>query len=694
MIRLAAFCLVSLTLLAWWVRADEGMWLFNQPPRELLKQKYNFDIADGLLDRVMKASVRFNNGGSGVIVSPRGLVATNHHIGSDSLQKLSKPGQDFYRDGYYAARPEDELKCPDLELNVLQSIEDVTGRVQEAVKPGMAPAEAAAARKAIIARIESESKKKTGLRSDVVTLYQGGLYHLYRYQRYTDVRLVWAPEKAIASFGGDVDNFEYPRYNLDACFFRVYEHNQPAKTPNFLKWSQVGPQEGDLVLVSGHPGSTNRRETFARLLHRRDFTLPYLLARLRYQEATLLQYSERGSEEARQAAGELYSVANARKAIIGQFHGLLDPAIVNQKRQEEIQFEKRLMKQAIDPGSRDVTALRQAQETIAAAQKKLEAFEKEYMLLETGDAFFSRHFRLARHLVRLADELPRPSEQRLPEYRDTALESLKFQLFSPAPIYPELEKVKLTASLMFLAEQLGAGHAVVKQVLTRSPDQRAAELIDHTRLGEVVVRKQLFEGGAKAIAGSKDPMILLARQVDADARALRKRLETEVEEPERQAYALLAKARFALDGTKVPPDATFTLRLAFGTVKGYRVGGQDLPFHTTFAEMFTRAEKQKYRPPFDLPKSWLERKDRLDLATPFNFVATSDTIGGNSGSPVLNRAGEVVGLNFDRNRHGLVRNYVYTDEQARHISVHCRSVLEALDKVYGATALLRELMGK
>ncbi len=674
------------------VNADEGMWLLNDPPRKHLQDKYGFDLRDEWLQRAQKASVRFNSGGSGSFVSADGLIVTNHHIGSDCLQKLSPKDKDYLRDGYHAATRDQELKCPDLELNVLQSIEDVTARVNKAVKPDMTPAQAFAARRAVMAAIEKESLEKTKLRSDVVTLYQGGKYHLYRYKKYTDVRLVFAPEQAIAFFGGDTDNFEYPRFNLDICFFRAYENGAPAKPSHFFKWSATGPREGDLVFVTGHPGSTNRLDTLAKLLHRRDVTLPYWLNRLRTQEALLMQFSERGPEQARMARKDLHRVANARKAVGGQYQGLLDPAIIRRKTDEELSL---LSAVKLKGDAARHKAFQDALARIEEAEKTLAGFERAYNLLERGDAFDSELFHIARHLVRLAAELPKANAERLREYRDSALESLKFQLFSPAPIHAELEKARLANSLTFLAENLGGSHPLVVKVLDeRAPSVRAAELIDSSKLADPAERRRLANGGMKAIEDSKDPLIRFARLVDEDARALRKRYEDEVEEVERQANAEIARSRFEVYGGTVAPDATFTLRLAFGVVKGYRVDGVELPYTTTFGGVFERADKQGHREPFVLPERWRDARNKLNLDTPFNFVSTADTIGGNSGSPVLNRAGELVGINFDRNRHGLVRNFVYTDEQARHIAVHSRGVLEALRTLYDAQALVEELMGK
>lgn len=699
-----AAAIVVLGGLAMHAQSDEGMWLLNDPPRELLQKKYNFNLSDDWLNRAMHGSVRFNNGGSGGFVSAEGLIVTNHHIAADALQKLSKPGNDLYRNGFHAKTRAEELPCKDLELNVLQSIADVTKEVNAAVKPEMKPAEAFAARRGVMAEIEKKSLDETKLRSDVVTLYNGGLYHLYRYKKFTDVRLVFAPEKAIAGFGGDVDNFEYPRYDFDVAFFRAYEDGKPTNSKSFFKWSETGPKEDELVFVTGHPGTTNRLETLSKLKHRRDHSHPYTLARLRAMEAALLQYSESSPEARRQAATDLHRVANARKAFAGQYQGLLDPQILDQKRKVE-RVLIRSAKFNVDPDEdprgkslfeleeEDVKFMRGPWMEDYRAQLSLNDLAELYSLLETGHALPSDLFIIARHLVRLANELPKKSSDRLREYRDSNLESLKFQLFSPAPIYPELERVKLATGLTFLAERLQATRHFTDQHLSgQNPANRAAQLIAGTTLADVAERKKLFEGGKAAIDASKDSLIVLARALDEDAREGRRQYEVEVEEPERQAYAKIAEARFKAFGKSIAPDATFTLRLAFGVVMGYEVDGKKLPFYTTFGEAFERAALMGNREPFEMPKRWLDGKSKLDLATPFNFVSTADTIGGNSGSPVLNRAGELVGINFDRNRHGLVRNFVYTDVQARHIAVHSRGVLEALRKLYGADALVKELL--
>ena len=655
--------------------SDEGMWLPNELPRDTLRSRYDFTISPELARKLLRASVRFPSA-SGGFVSPRGLVVTNHHVASDYLQKLSSPARDLLAGGFYAPTEADERKCPDLELNVLQSIDDVTPRVTAAVPAGLAPDKAAAARRAVLSTVEQEESQKTGLKCEVVTLYQGGLYHLYRYKKYTDVRLVFAPEQAIASFGGDVDNFEYPRHALDVCFVRAYENDKPATTPDYFEWNPESPKEGDLVFVTGHPGTTNRLETLAKLKHRRDSTLPYDLARLRALEAALIQYGEESPEQRRQAQSALHAVANSRKAFAGQLQGLLDPDILAQK----AATDAKLSGATSAPFDR-----------IAAAQTQLAKFEREYLLLERGQATSGELATFARHFVRLAAERPKPNPERLREYRESNLDSLKLTLLGDSPIYPALEARRLQTSLTFAAEQLGGDSpAVVALLGGKNPAARAAELVAGTKLASLAERRRLLDGGAEAIAASDDALIRLMREIDPAARALRTRYETEVEEPERQAYQVLAKTRFETLGKSVPPDATFTLRLAFGTVKGYGAAS----YQTTLGGAFARSELMLGREPFALPRRWAEGRDQLDLATPFDFASTADTIGGNSGSPVLDRAGKLVGVNFDRNRPGLVRNFVYTEVEARHVAVQSKAVLEVLRKLYGATRLADELTGK
>jgi len=668
--------------------ADEGMWLFNNPPKKLLQEKYNFAPGDDWYLHLQRSSVRFNSGGSGSFVSADGLVMTNHHVGADCLQKLSTKDRDLIAQGFYARTLEEEIRCVDLELNVLQSIEDVTARINAAVKPGMSSAEANQARRAAMNTVEKESLDKTGLRSDVVTLYHGGLYHLYRFKKYTDIRIVFAPEKGIAFFGGDPDNFEYPRYDLDICFFRIYEDGKPAKIEHYLQWSPKGAGDNELIFVSGHPGRTDRLDTMDHIQFLRDKVFPQAMRKLFRWEVTLSTYSGRNRENARRAQDDLFGVQNSRKARLGMLAGLQDPAILSRKQAEEqnlrqaVQEKKPLLKEPMGDPWTEVTA----------ALKVWDGIYYDWDLLEQGSAFRSQLFGIARTLLRLSDESAKPNADRLREYRESNLESLKFELFSEAPIYDDLETVLLADSLSMLAEMKGFDDPLVQKALAgKSPRERAAQLIEGTKLKSVDVRKKLAEEKPEAIRQATDPMIQLALLVDPQARSLRKTYEDLVEEPLRQAYAKLAAARFAIYGTEVYPDATFTLRLAFGLVKGYTEQGKQIPPWTTFTGLYERAQEQGNRDPFELPQRWIERKNQLDLNTPFNFVSTADIIGGNSGSPLINRNGELVGIIFDGNIQSLVLDFIYTEEQARAVAVHSAAIVEALRKVYNADRIVKEL---
>ena len=703
----AAAALLGLTMIPTESFGDEGMWLFNNPPREQLKAKYQFEPADEWLDHVQKSSVRFNSGGSGSFVSADGLVMTNHHVGAHDLDKVSTPEKNYLRDGFYAKNRNDEIPCKGLELNVLQTIKDVTADVNAAVKPGLAPVDALRARQTKIAELEKgTADEKNNIRADVVTLYAGGQYHLYTFKRYTDIRIVFAPEKQIAFYGGDPDNFEYPRFDLDMCFFRVYENDQPIKPKHYLKWSAAGSKEGELVFVSGHPGRTNRQNTTAELNYLRDTGYPFLLQRLNRLEVLLGSWSCRSERNSQRAEEDYFSIQNSRKARIGGLGGLLDPKLMGRKVADEKRLKEFLAKLEFLDGllpewHRDAKA---AFDTIAKAEAIRAEMIKPLTVLEgtpgnplsaAVPGFYCNSYNIARVLLRASEELPKPSGDRLREFADARLPSLKFQLFSDEPLFDDLETVKLADGLTFLATTLGPEDDLVKKVLAgKSPRERAYELIAGTKVRDPKFRQQLFEGGKAAVDAAKDPMIEVARTVDTAARALRKKYEETVEEPKRQAYAALAKARYAMDGTKVYPDATFTLRLAFGTVKGFMEDGQQVPAFTTFDGLYKRSAEQHDKGPFELPKRWVDRKGKLDLKTPFNFVCTADIIGGNSGSPVVNKNAEVVGLIFDGNIQSLVLDFIYDEEMARAVSVDSRAIVESLRKVYDAPDLADELTGK
>jgi hypothetical protein len=690
---------VVASAVATFAAADEGMWLFNEPPLARLEADHGVRLDAEWLGTLQHAAVRFSSGGSGAFVSAEGLVLTNHHVAADAFQKLGDASRDIYRDGFQAVTRGDEIPCPDLELNVLVSIEDVTERVESAVA-GMANEEAFSARRRRMAEIEQESLTATGFRSDVVTLFSGGGYHLYRFKRYTDVRLVFAPERQIAFFGGDADNFEYPRHDLDICFLRAYEDGRPADTPHYLRWAERPVQQGDVVFVAGHPGHTDRGLTIVELLALRDRRLPFMLDQLHRREVLLTAYSEEGPEARQQAAHELFGVQNSRKARAGLLAGLLDPRIIASRQAEE-DSARRTWEQAhaggVSPWHR-----------IEAAQRTIDAVAERHAFLELGLGFDSEFFSHARSLLRAAEEAAKPSGQRLREYRDSNRASLERTLFSEAPLHDAFEEIRLADSLTFLVGRLGSDDPLVSSVLAGlSPRDRAAELVRGTALGRRPsrpdrpdrpdLRRSLYEGGLRAVIDAGDPMIELARLVDPEARRLRAIVD-EAGEVKRQAYAEITRERRAVLGADLYPDATFTLRLAYGVVRGYDDRGVRLPFHTTYADLLDRTDRLQGLPPFDLPPRWQRLRGRLEedrafLDTPLNVVSTADIIGGNSGSPVVSRQGDLVGVIFDGNSDSLVLGVAYDDVRARAIAVDAGGILAALDRVYEAGPLVAELLG-
>ena len=675
---------------------DEGMWLYTAPPLKQLKEKYNFEPTKEWLDHLQKSSVRFSSGGSGSFVSANGLVITNHHVGADALQKFSDEQHNYLRDGFYAPDRGGEKKCVDLELNVLMSIEDVTARVNSSVKSGMTSEQAADARKAAIAAIEKESKDKTGLRSNVVTLYQGGLYHLYRFKRYDDVRLVFAPEEKIAFYGGDPDNFEYPRFDLDICIFRAYENGQPARIDNYLKFNPNGPSDGELTFVSGHPAKTDRQLTIDELADMRDRELPRFLSFFKRREVLLQSFAARSLENQRRVRGDYFGVANNRKRYDGYLAGLLDPDIWKSLMDREQKSRSAI---SSDPKLAAANAafgrIKNAQQEIAKNMLVYSYFEQErpkFGIYRQPRAFYSTLFKYARLLVRAADERAKPNDQRFQEFRDSNRDSLELELFSTEAVYDDVELLTLSDSLTDLCNAFGAQHPLVKIVLAnKSPHNRALELIKGTHLRDIGFRKKLYEGGKAALDSAHDPMIDLARAIDQTARQAKRTFETQ-EEIKHQAYGEIANARFAVEGTSNYPDATFTLRLSYGTVRGYEENGKQVAPFTNFEGLFDRANEHQNKDPFELPPRWIAKKDKLALNTNYNFVSDADIIGGSSGSPIVNKAGEFVGIIFDGNIQSLVLDCIYTDKQARAVSVDSAAIIEALRNVYEAQPLVDELL--
>jgi hypothetical protein len=667
------------------IRAEEGMWTFDNPPLKQLAAKYNFHPSQAWLDHLRLSSVRLNDGGSGSFVSPDGLLLTNHHVARGQLQKNSTPEHDYLRDGFYAQTQDQEMKSPDLEINVLVGMQDVTARVQGAAK-GKDEKQALKAREAEIAAITKESKDKTGYRSDVVTFYNGGEYWLYQYKVYTDVRIVFAPEAQAAFFGGDPDNFTYPRYDLDMAIFRVYENGKPIHPENFLKWSAKGAGPGELVFVSGHPGSTARQDTMAELTLERDVREPAMIEYLKRRLTAAQEYSAKGPTQAQQVGSIIFGIQNSLKVYIGRAEALADRNLIAKKQAEEDDFRSKI---AANPEWQKEYG--GAWDTIAKAEEML----KPELPLQIFRRTDSRLATIALALVQYSAEIKKPDGERLPQFHDANLQSLNFQLLSPAKIVPDTEKLYMKTALNLAEEKLGKNDAFVQAVLQGGPvDSTVDSLVDGTKLADVETRKALLEGGEAAIAASTDPMIVAARRVDPVVRETQRKMRETIGSVLTPAGEKLGKARFLVYGKNAYPDATFTLRLSYGTVDGYPYNGTVAPPFTTFYGLYDRAASFSNKPPFDLTRKQEAALGKLDLTTPLDFASTNDIIGGNSGSPVVNANGELVGLIFDGNIESLAGDFVYDGTKNRAVAVHSMGMIEGLRKLYGANALADELEGK
>ena len=657
------------------------MWTFDNPPVRQLQQSYNFTPTPDWLDHLRLSTARLG-GGTGSFVSPHGLLLTNHHVARSQLQKMSTAEHDYLRNGFYAATAEQEMKCPDLELIVLQSMENVTAKIQAALKGSNSVAEQFRARRAVIAEISRESEKATGLRSDVVTLYNGGEYWLYRYKKYTDVRLVFAPEQQIAFFGGDPDNFTYPRYDLDMALFRVYDNGKPIETREHLKWNPAGAADGELVFVPGHPGSTQRLDTVAQLERSRDAILPGRIKRTKNDISVLRKYSAQGPEQARQAASEIFRDENTLKGDEGRLSGLLNPQTMAIKKRAEEDFQSRVRSNPLWQSE-----FGGAWDTMAEGVRKAnERSQEQFRSLGSGLPT------LATTIVEYVTEIKKADGDRLEGFHESQLASRRIRLFSPAPIYPALEIARLAGALQLAVDKLGPDDPYVKVALDgKAPEQAAARWINGTKLTDPAVRRQLIDGGEAAVAACNDPMIVLARRLDPILRESTRWNEENVGSLEQRAGEQLGKARFAVYGRTTYPDATFTLRLSYGQMKGYPMNGSKAPSKTTFYGLYDRANSFDFKGPFVLPERYVAGREKLNLATPLNFVATNDIVGGNSGSPVVNRKGEIVGLIFDGNIESLVGDVIYDETANRAVGVTTNAITEALTKLYGASRLIDEI---
>jgi V8-like Glu-specific endopeptidase len=667
-------------------QADEGMYTFNNPPVKAISEKYGFTPDQAWLDRVKLSSLRLARGCSGSFVSQEGLVLTNHHCARGCIEQLSSAKENFSAKGFTAKDQASERKCPDVEINQLTDITEVTDRVNQATqgKTGQAFADAL---KAEQAAIQKECATSVDVRCDVVSLYQGGRYDLYKYRRYQDVRLVFAPEQDIAMFGGDPDNFNFPRYDLDMTLLRVYgADGKPLKTDNYLPFAKQSATENDLVFTSGNPGGTDRQLTMAQLDLQRTKTLPAVIARYSERRGLLVEFSRRGAEQARVAEVKLLGVENSLKVFKGRLEAL-NGDLYTQKAKAEAEFRAKV---DADPALKQAAG--GAWDGIAKAVATERALYNRYSMLEAKAAFDSDLFGFARDLVRAAEERGKPNEQRLREFTDAAFPAIQQRLTGAVPVSNDLEIETLGWSLATMRATLSPDDETVKKLLGKDDTfELAKRLVTGTKLGDPKVRKALLDGGKAAIDASQDPMIRFAKLVDPDARAVRTKWEAEVEAPTRRFGAELAKARFAIEGTSVPPDATFSPRLSYGKVAGWtEPNGKVVPYFTQIAGLYERATGND---PFRLPKSWIDAKASLDLQTHMNFVTTNDIVGGNSGSPIINQKGELVGLAFDGNIHSLGGDYGYDGTLNRCVGVDVMAMREALAKVYKVDRLVKELSG-
>jgi hypothetical protein len=681
--RLSALPLVfALTLSSSLTYAEEGMWTFDNIPVAQIQKKYGFAPTQAWLDHVRLSSIRLNDGGSGSFISPDGLLLTNHHVARGQLQKNSSAEHDYIKNGFYAATQDQEMKSQDLEINVLQSLKDVTKDVQGAAA-GKSEADALKAKRGMITKIEGDAQKSTGLEAQVVPLYNGGQYWLYLYKKYTDVRIVFAPEQQTAFFGGDPDNFTYPRYDVDFAIFRVYENGKPIHTDNWLRWNSAGAKPGELVFTSGHPGSTERDDTLSQVKLERDFVNPLVVKLLTMRISALKQYAQRGPEQARQVASDIFGLENGLKVYVGRVTALSGKEILPKKEAEETDFKQK------------VRANPELQKAYGSAWDEIDAADNKIGQLRTLTFFRSSNSTyagFANSLVNYAVESKKPDAERLNGYHDAQMPGLRFRLTSTAPIYPELELANMTAALELAKQMLPPDDPwLVAELQGRTPSEAAKAYVSSTKLGDVAYRKQLLDGGQAAIDASHDPFIELARKLDPLNRALSKRLDTEASAPLTAAEEKLSKARFAVYGTSRYPDATFTLRLSYGSVEGFPYNGTIAPPYTTLYGLYDRSASFGDKVPFDLPKRWVDGRSKLDLSTPVDFVSTNDITGGNSGSPVINQKAELVGLVFDGNIESLAGDFVYDGTANRGVNVHTAIMMEALRKLYGANALADEI---
>lgn len=680
---IALACAGAVTALS--AMADEGMWTFDNFPSATVKKLYGFAPDQKWLDRVQLGTVRLESGCSGSVVSKDGLVLTNHHCVSSCMAALSSAGNDYVQDGFYTRSRSEERICPGAEASILRSTTDVTTRVKAAtakVTPDAVSAARAAEIAAIVRETCGEDRRK---RCQVTSLYRGGQYKLFVYDRYDDLRAAFVPEEQAGSFGGDPDNFSFPRYALDMALLRLHRDGKPVTFSDPLKLDPAGAKVGDLVFVSGYPGSTERQLTISQLEFQRDHFLPWRIEYLSQLRGTLLNEATRGEEEARQVADTLGGIENSLKVFKGQRGALVEPSFFSVKVGQEKRLKDALAADASlrasygDPFA-DIAVVTEAQKRSFLPYQMLEVrFGAGSVLL--GDA---------RQLLRGAVERAKTDDARMPEFSDARLPGVERRLLAEASVNPVLEKVEIAFWLEKTREYLGPDHPAVKAMFgSRTSGQIAAEIVASSQMPDAAFRKRLWDTPALA-TGSNDPAIALVRIVDEVARAARESYEVSISGPVSIAAEKVASLRFAVLGDSIYPDATFTLRLSYGVVQGWTdpAHSEITPF-TQASGLWSRATGAY---PFNLARNWVGKASAIPAATQFNFTSTNDIIGGNSGSPVLNKEGRVIGLAFDGNIHSTGGSYGFDPELNRTVSLSSQMIVVALRNIYGANALADELL--
>ena len=656
--------------------ADEGMWPLNSLPKESIHEKYGVLLEDDWVEHVQKSCLRVSIGGSASFVSPHGLMMTNHHVASKAIFDLSNEENDLMKEGFYAPTRDKELKCPNLYVDQLIQIRDVTEEIASHLSPEMTTTEKEKARKEAIAAIKESAQNETGLQPEVITLYRGARHHLYLYKRYSDVRLVMCPEEAVANFGGDSDNFEFPRYCLDMTFFRVYENDQPIESKHYLKWSQGGPKLGEALFVLGHPGGTDRILTADHLSFYRDTSYPLTLQYIDQRMACLKKFGEKSEENKRISAQSEMVFANGRKVYRGLIEGLNSPSIIPSKTEFENELFSELSKEEQKPW-----------ETMKLALDDVKTYYTDYLFLEGLGSRFSKMYGFAKHLVRIVEEQEKPNGKRLKEYTESELPTLKLAVLTTEPIYLDYEKTLLIDGLKRFEKTLGKDHPAVQAALgKKSIEDLVDEIMIQTQLHDPEYRASLYQN-KEAVENSNDPLIQLVKAIEPYARVVRNKIDDNFLAIQTDSYAEITHLLFEKQGQTFYPDATFTLRLSVGSMVGY----DDVEPTTVLGGLFDRAKKHSHESPYSLPKRWTNQKETLNLKTPYNFVSTNDIIGGNSGSPIINAQGEIVGLIFDGNAYTFTWDFAFDQKQGRAISVHSEGIRHVLKQVYHANALVNEI---